>query len=134
MIAVPKFMSNRPERERIIDAPASLLKTVHLGGSLYFRSELGALWGMEVPPSREAQFHLVRRGRCWLLQAYEGSFAPLELESCVIVVLPHRTAYIQADDPETPILPLKELLSCDLRRPTDICLPSSPFGQGQALI
>jgi AraC-like DNA-binding protein len=103
-----------------MDALASLLETVHLGGSLYFRSELGAPWGMEVPASQEAQFHVVRRGRCWVLPTAGSRFEARELVAGDIVVLPRGTGHVLADDPGTPIVPLMDLLPSDVESPQDL--------------
>ena len=121
MTARPESLSDRPGVMETVDALASLLETVHLGGSLYFRSELGAPWGMNVPASREAQFHVVRRGRCWLLPS-DGSFDPQPLDAGDLVVLPHGSAHILVDDPATPPVPLADLLGCNVDVPADILL------------
>ncbi len=102
-----------------MDALASLLETVHLSGSLYFRSELGAPWGMEIPGSDTAQFHVIRRGRCWLLPAGTSEFEPLRLEAGDIVVLPHGSTHILADEPDTSIVSLEELILCHLDEPKE---------------
>ena len=128
MTARPESLSDRPGVMEVVDALASLLETVHLGGSLYFRSELGAPWGMNVPASREAQFHVVRRGRCWLLPS-DGSFNPQPLDAGDLVVLPHGSAHILVDDPATPPVPLADLLGCNVDVPADI-LPLSPAHLG----
>lgn len=100
-----------------MDALADLLNTVHLSGSLYFRSILSAPWGMEVPASDTAQFHVIRRGRCWLLPTETSAFAAQQLEAGDIVVLPHGDAHILADERDTPIVPLQDLVPIDLTDP-----------------
>jgi len=98
-----------------MDALTDILKTVHLHGSVYCRSELTAPWGMTLPASDWAQFHVVRRGRCWLL--IEGEDAdgapqsPLLLEAGDLVVLPKGTAHALVDDPQTRPEPLMDLLA-----------------------
>ncbi len=95
-----------------MDALADILETVHLSGSVYCRSELTAPWGMALPASDTAQFHAVRRGRCWLLQTEEPVAEPLRLEAGDMVVLPRGTAHVLADDPATPAEPLEQLIAC----------------------
>lgn len=115
-----------------MDPLGKLLETVHLGGSLYFRSELGAPWGIEVPPSGVAQFHVVRRGRCWLRPCAGAPFPPQLLEAGDLVVLPHGSAHVLADDRDTPAVPLPDLVPCDLASPEDLdcCRPMRAGGGG----
>ncbi len=101
-----------------MDALADLLNTVHLSGSVYFRSLLSAPWGMEIPASQTAQFHVVRRGRCWLLPTDASTFPAQHLEAGDIAVLPRGDAHILADERDTPPVPLQELVPCDLEDPT----------------
>ena len=50
-----------------MDALTDILNTLRLSSSLYFRTELTAPWGIEVPPQEAvARFHIVIRGQCWL--------------------------------------------------------------------
>lgn len=119
-----------------MDALSSLLESVHLGGSLYFRSELGAPWGMEVPVSDAGQFHIVRRGRCWLLPSNAGDFDPLHLEAGDIVVLPHGNAHILADDRRTPVVPLLDLIDGNIAdaTPADTREPLRYGGDGDQTV
>ncbi len=104
-----EFMSDRPQASH--DALTSILESVHLGGSLYFRSELRAPWGLEVPASDAAQFHVIRAGSCWLRPSVAGGFDAMALSAGDIVVLPHGDAHVVADGPATPAVPLQELLA-----------------------
>lgn len=93
-----------------MDALAELLETVHLRGNLYCRSDLRAPWGMALPASDRAGFHVLRRGRCWLLPPEAADWEPLLLEAGDLVVLPRGDAHVLADQPDTPALPLVELI------------------------
>ena len=67
----PNINTDRPKigvKTQQVDALTDILKSVHLTGSLYYRSELSAPWGMSVPKTDAAQFHVIRRGRCYLKQ------------------------------------------------------------------
>ncbi|MEZ4387168.1 MAG: AraC family transcriptional regulator [Candidatus Krumholzibacteriia bacterium] len=95
-----------------MDALADILNTVHLSGSLYCRSELTAPWGMAVPRGETAQFHVVRRGRCWLVLDDDAHpREPLRLEAGDMVVLPTGSAHRMVDDPATPTIPLDQLIA-----------------------
>ncbi len=95
-----------------MDALTDILETIHLRGSLYCRSELGAPWGMAIAAGSDAQFHVVRRGRCWLRLTTEPDTAPILLEAGDMVVLPRGHAHQVSDHPDTPVLPLEEFLRC----------------------
>ncbi len=97
-----------------MDALTDILESVHLHGSVYCRSELTAPWGMAVPQSDTAQFHVVRRGRCWLTLDDDPGFEPLLLEVGDVVLLPHGHAHRVLDDPATTAVPLQRLLACHL--------------------
>jgi len=111
-----------------MDALADILESVHLSGSLYCRSDLSAPWGMDLPASDTTQFHAVRRGRCWLLR---DEASPIRLETGDMVMLPKGTAHALADDPDTPLRPLTDLIACHLpaQMPTGV-KPPLVFGGG----
>lgn len=92
-----------------VDALTDILKTVHLIGSLYCRSELGAPWGMLVPKSNAAQFHVIRQGRCYLNMP-DGESESIYLQSGDLVVLTHGPRHELADAAATPTLPIDDIL------------------------
>jgi AraC-like DNA-binding protein len=116
-----------------MDALTDVLETVHLTGSLYCRSELSAPWGMAVPASSAAQFHVVRRGRCRLrLEAGPGraaeratagrvarrgsrgsgaGAAELVLEAGDLVCLPRGDAHRLYDAPGSRVESMERLLA-----------------------
>ena len=110
-----------------MDALTDILNTVHMMGSVYCRSELSAPWGMSVPASNAAQFHVVRRGRCWLLMDPSSGVEPLRLESGDIVVLPQGHAHALADDPSTTTESLSMLFE---RYKPQTCHTPLRFGGG----
>ena len=114
-----------------MDALTDVLKTVHLTGSLHFRSELSAPWGMAVPASDSAQFHVVRRGRCWLMRDGDNTHAPLLLEAGDLVLLPQGSAHALVDDPRTPPVALSELV--ERYAPQDGAGPMVLGGGGDAV-
>ncbi len=90
-----------------MDALSDVLRAVHLSGSLYFRSEPSAPWGMEIPSGDTAQFHILRRGRCFLQM--EDS-EPILMEAGDMAVFPEGMAHAVVDDPRTNPLPLQQLI------------------------
>ncbi len=112
-----------------MDALADVLKTIHLSSSVYFRSELTAPWGMAIPPSDAAQFHVVRRGRCWLRVAGVPDIDPIQLEVGDVVLLPKGHAHTITDVVDGPARPLAQLV--EEHRPPDGCGPLSFGGGGE---
>ncbi len=107
-----------------MDALSDVLRSVHLSGSLFCRSEPRAPWGMEVPQHDSAHFHIIRRGRCYLM--VEGRETQL-LEAGDMVVLPGGSPHDLVDDPSTPTQPLGDLLA-DMQSGGESC--SLIFGGG----
>lgn len=91
-----------------MDALTDILNTLRLSSSLYFRTELTAPWGIDVPAkAKVARFHIVIRGQCWLqIDGKEG----LHMSNGDLVVIPHGVTHILADAPDTPPLPLVDVL------------------------
>ena len=106
-----------------MDAFADILETVHLRGSVYCRSELSAPWGMALPASETAQFHVLRRGRCWLRMDDGRNQEPVLLEAGDVAMLPHGSAHVLADNPATEPKPLMELLTRSLPAPSSSDAP-----------
>ena len=94
-----------------MDALTDILESVHLTGSVYCRSELTAPWGMSIPQSETAQFHVVRRGRCWLVFEDDPQFEPMLLEVGDVVLLPQGHAHALVDHPDTRPVPLADLIA-----------------------
>lgn len=94
-----------------MDALTDILRTVHLRGSVYCRSEMSAPWGIAVPTSEAAQFHVVRRGRCWLSIEESARVKPTLLESGDVVLVPQGHAHILVDEPSTVPESLAQLIA-----------------------
>ncbi len=93
-----------------MDALTDILNTLRMHGSLYFRTELSAPWGVAVPEKgKAARFHIAIRGQCWL--HVEGKEQPIFLSNGDLVIIPHGAAHILSDGPETTARPLQDVLS-----------------------
>jgi AraC family transcriptional regulator, alkane utilization regulator len=114
-----------------MDALTDILKTVSLQGSVFCRSELTAPWGIAFSAGDAAQFHVVRRGRCWLSVDETGHVdPPLRLDAGDLVMLPKGQAHVMRDDPRTPPTPLMQLLRRDS---PDSCGPLVFGGGGESV-
>ena len=92
-----------------MDALTDILNTLRLSSSLYFRTELTAPWGIEVPSKqRSARFHIVIRGQCWMHLPDTGE--SLLLSNGDLAIIPHGARHILADDAVSPIRPLEDVL------------------------
>lgn len=83
-----------------MDALTDILNTLRLKSSLYYRTELTAPWGIQVPPKgRVARFHIAIRGQCWL--RIEGYDEDVFMANGDLAIIAHGAGHILADSPET---------------------------------
>src|SRR5215470_8813433 len=80
---------------------ADLLHSVHIRSSVYFRSELGAPWGVSVA-DHGTVFHIVVDGRCRV--QVTGATQPVELVAGDFVVVPRGDAHILCDSAASTIV------------------------------
>jgi AraC-like DNA-binding protein len=91
-----------------MDALTDILNTLRLKSSLYFRTELTAPWGIQVPPQgRVARFHIAIRGQCWL--RIDGQEEDVFMANGDLVIIPHGAGHILADSPATPATDLADV-------------------------
>ncbi len=91
-----------------MDVLSDILRSVHLGGGVYFRCEFSAPWGMDIKPTPVAEFHIIVRGNCWLRMP--GRSTPIPLQGGDLVAFPHGDAHTLVDAPEGVALPAEEIL------------------------
>ncbi len=82
------------------------MNSLRLHSRVFCRSELKAPWGMSLPASDFAHFHVVERGGAWL--RLKGQ-PPLALAGGDLVVVPHGTGHMLTDSPATKARPLAEM-------------------------
>jgi hypothetical protein len=88
-----------------MDLLSDILYTLRLRANLYFRTDLGAPWGIVVPADRQvARFHVVIRGGCWLRVA--GDDEPFYLEERDLTIVPHGAGHQLSDARDAPCRPL----------------------------
>ncbi len=90
-----------------MDVLSDILKSIHLGGGVYFRCEFSAPWGMEMKPTPVAEFHVVIRGNCWLRMPGRD---PIALRGGDLVAFPHGDAHTLTDAPNGTALPAEEIV------------------------
>jgi AraC family transcriptional regulator, alkane utilization regulator len=104
------------------DVLTDVLETVRVGAACYGRVEAAAPWGIGVEADEEyAKFHVVLAGDCWLDVAGHDS---VHLNGGDLVALPHGHAHTLRDVPESPVRPLRELITVSSGK----CQPSINTG------
>jgi AraC-like DNA-binding protein len=78
------------------DALSEVLADLRLTGVSYGRCELSRPWGIEFPAQREARFHFVASGSCWL-RSPSGEW--IALGPGDVVLIPHGTGHALGDAP-----------------------------------
>lgn len=91
-----------------MDVLSDILKSIHLGGGVYFRCELSAPWGMAAKKSPSAEFHVIVRGSCWL--RIPGRKEPIALQGGDLVAFLNGGAHRLADAPGRAARPFEEIL------------------------
>ena len=83
-----------------MDTLSSILKNIHLQGSVYFSSCFCSPWGLDIQEAEKASFHIIVRGQCWLQMPHLPHAKPLVGGD--IIILPHGSAHQISDHPDTP--------------------------------
>lgn len=91
-----------------MDALTDILKSVRLGGGIYFRCELTAPWGMDIGDTPVAEFHVVTRGTCWIKLIDDEH--PVCLNAGDLVIFPHGHAHLLLDAPGSKVVPPGEII------------------------
>lgn len=91
-----------------VDVLTDILRSLRLGGGVYFRCEFSAPWGMDIPPTPVAEFHVIVRGTCWL--RLSGLKDPIPLHGGDLVAFPHGDAHALVDSPSGIALPPEQIL------------------------
>lgn len=100
-----------------MDVLTDVMQTVRVRSNLYGRSELTAPWGLRIGGEcGHAGFHVVSRGSCWL--EVDGVERQIALAGGDFVLLPTGRAHCLRDNPETPAVPVEEVVKdWDCREP-----------------
>jgi len=92
-----------------MDLLSDILAVMKMRGTLYFRTEFSAPWGVQVPAFENvARFHFAHRGRCWVRVA--GVENPVLLNQGDLVVIPHGASHVLADPVDVSVVTLDNVL------------------------
>lgn len=92
-----------------MDLLADILSVIDLRANLYFRAELGKQFAIEVPENSQfVRFHLAGPGSAWIgLPSGESTY----FSEGDLVLIPHGNAHVLANYPDSPALPLEDVLA-----------------------
>lgn len=91
-----------------MDALSDILRSAHLSGGVYFRCEFSAPWGMQMPDTPIAEFHVIVRGQCWL--RVPGEKNPIPLRGGDVAVFMSGGPHALLDNPKATALPPEVVL------------------------
>jgi AraC-like DNA-binding protein len=101
-------LSARPtEQAPETDVLGDLLETIRFRNVLHGRFELGAPWGLRVPPQDSAAFYVVSRGTAWL-DGIEGE-QPIALSAGDVLLVPGGAGHVLRDGPKSRTVPLEHV-------------------------
>ena len=89
-------MSERITEESSFDVLGDVLDTLRFKGSIFFRSDLAAPWGMSLAKDGAPRFHIVLSGDCFIGASDHDAIKVSETD---IIMLPNGTSHWIADKP-----------------------------------
>ena len=108
---MPERLNQGPE----FDVLGDILETLRFRGSVFFRSDLAAPWGMSLSEMGIPRFHIMLSGACFV-----GSDAhnALKVEEADIIMLPNGDPHWIADKPGREMVPsIRAGKACELGNP-----------------
>ena len=108
-------MPERLKQGPAFDVLGDILETLRFRGSLFFRSDLAAPWGMSLSETGIPRFHIVLSGECFV--GSDGHEA-VKAEGADIIMLPNGTSHWIADKPGRELVPSARAgEACELGNP-----------------
>jgi AraC-like DNA-binding protein len=92
-----------------LDVLSDVLGTLRLQGQVFCATQFSAPWGLLMPRSSLAHFHVVERGEAWL--RLQRDQTAVSLASGELVILPHGSGHVLSDSRTTRPVRLDELLA-----------------------
>ena len=108
-------MPERLNREPAFDVLGDILETLRFRGSIFFRSDLAAPWGMALGDTGIPRFHVVLSGACFVGSDTHDTVKAKEAD---IIMLPNGTSHWIADQPGRELVSsTKAGEACELGNP-----------------
>ena len=96
------MVPDRLKTESGFDILGDVLGTLRFRGTIFFRSELAAPWGMSLEGIGAPRFHIALAGNCFVGDEAHDVVAVEEMD---IVLLPRGNAHWIADQPGRTLVP-----------------------------
>jgi AraC-like DNA-binding protein len=97
------------------DVIGDILETLRFRGSIFFRSELAAPWGMSLEMAGVPRFHVALSGDCYVGGNANDTVAVQEMD---IIMLPSGNSHWIADEPGRELIPSSRAgAACELGEP-----------------
>ena len=108
-------MSERLKVDGSIDVIGDVLETLRFRGTIFFRSDLAAPWGISLEPVSTPRFHIALVGNCYVGEGEQESIAVQEMD---IVMLPNGSSHWIADAPGRELISASRAgRACELGEP-----------------
>ena len=108
-------MTERINQDGDFDVLGDILETLRFRGSIFFRSDLAAPWGMSLPRMGIPRFHIALSGECFV---GAGDHEAIKVGESEIVMLPNGDSHWIADSPGRKLVPSERAgEACELGEP-----------------
>jgi AraC-like DNA-binding protein len=108
-------VSERLNQEKAFDVLGDILETLRFRGSIFFRSDLAAPWGMSLSKIGIPRFHIVLSGDCFVGSADHDA---VKVQEADIIMLPNGNSHWIADKPGRDMVPSARAgEACELGNP-----------------
>ena len=108
---MPERLNQGPE----FDVLGDILETLRFRGSVFFRSDLAAPWGMTLSEMGIPRFHIMLSGECFV---GSGAHDAVKAEEADIIMLPNGDSHWIADKPGRELVPSARAgKACELGNP-----------------
>ncbi len=108
-------MTERLNQGRAFDVLGDILETLRFQGSIFFRSDLAAPWGMSLTKMEIPRFHIVLSGECFFGTKGHDAVKAHETD---IIMLPNGDSHWIADKPGRKLIPSDRAgKACELGNP-----------------
>lgn len=115
---MPERPNKVPDRLKVndnFDVLGDILETLRFSGSIFFRSELAAPWGMSLDQEAFPRFHISLSGECFVGSENEGA---VKIRQSEIIMLPGGDSHWIADRPGRMLVPsVRAGEACELGNP-----------------
>lgn len=90
-----------------MDVVSDICRSIRLEGSIFFRSDLSAPWGIQLPAAHEPRFHVVLEGSMWYQT--DKMSGPEKMQAGDILIIPEGEWHWIADGVGRTCVPSSEL-------------------------